>query len=277
MENLETYLQDIDVNKYLDYATNLLAALAIFIIGKWITGWIVKLIRVAMEKRKTDPVLVSFISSLAQGALLALVVITALGTLGVQTTSFAALIAAAGLAIGLALQGSLSNFASGVLIILFRPFKVGDFIDAGGTMGIVEEVGILFTILKTPDNKKIIAPNTALMGGVITNFSANPTRRVDMTFGVSYSDDLDKVEQTIKSVILGDARILEDPAPQVAVISHGDNSINFVCRPWVKKEDYWDVLFDTHKKIKQRFDEEGISIPFPQRDIHIVEDKTKSS
>lgn len=257
------------------YGVRIVGALLIFLIGKWIAGLIVKVLRGAMEKRQTDPVLVSFISSLVSGVLIVLIVITALGTLGVQTTSFAAVIAAAGLAIGLALQGSLSNFASGVLMILFRPFNVGDFIDAGGTMGIVEEVGILFTILKTPDNKKIIAPNSALMGGIITNYSANPTRRVDLTFGVSYSDDLDKVETLLKRILAEDERILPDPEPVVAVSAHADNSVNFVVRPWVKKEDYWGVYFDTHKKVKQRFDAEGISIPFPQRDIHIVEDATK--
>ncbi len=270
---------DIDsiVNLISFYGLRILGALTIFIIGKWAAGMIVKVIRSNMEKRETDPVLISFISSLTSGILMVLIIITALGTLGVETTSFAAVIAAAGLAIGLALQGSLSNFASGVLIIMFRPFRVGDFVEAGGTMGVVDEVGILFTILKTPDNKKIISPNAAVMGGNITNFSAHETRRVDMTFGVGYGDDLDKVEQVILKVLSEDPRILTDPAPTVAVSEHGESSVNFVVRPWAKTADYWGVFFDIHKKMKQRFDEEGISIPFPQRDLHIVENQTKSA
>lgn len=259
------------------YGWKLIIALAIFFIGKWLSGLIIKAIRKNMEKREVDPALTGFLSSLIYGLLLVLVVITALGTVGVQTTSFAAIIAAAGLAIGLALQGSLSNFASGVLIILFRPFKVGDFIDAGGTMGTVNEIGILVTLLDTPDNKRIIAPNSSIMGGVITNFSHNETRRVDMVYGVSYSDDLDKVIELLQNICANDDRVLEDPAPTVAVLSHGDNSVNLVCRPWVKKDDYWDVFFGFHKLVKQEFDKAGVSIPFPQRDIHIIEDTTKSA
>jgi small conductance mechanosensitive channel len=154
---------------------------------------------------------------------------------------------------------------------------VGDFIDAGGTMGIVKEIGILVTLLDTPDNKRIIAPNSSIMGGVITNFSHNDTRRVDMVYGVSYSDDLDKVIALLENICKADERVLEDPAPQVAVLSHGDSSVNLVCRPWVKKEDYWDIFFGFHKLVKQEFDKAGISIPFPQHDLHIVEDTTKSA
>ncbi len=259
------------------YGWKLIIALAIFFIGKWLTGLITKTLRKNLEKRKVDPAVTGFLSSLSYGLLIILVVITALGTVGVQTTSLAAILAAAGLAVGLALQGSLSNFASGVLIILFRPFKVGDFIDVGGTMGTVQEIGILVTLLDTPDNKRIIAPNSSIMGGVITNFSHNETRRVDMTYGVSYSDDLNKVIELLENICKNDERVLQDPAPTVAVVSHGDNSINIVCRPWVKKEHYWDIFFGFHKVVKEEFDKAGVSIPFPQRDIHIIEDLSKSA
>lgn len=269
---MDTYIE-----MFTEYGLKIVIAILIFIVGKWLAKLVSGMVRKGLEKRKTEPALVTFLCSLTNGVILVLVVVTALGTVGVQTTTFAAVIAAAGLAIGLSLQGSLSNFAAGVLIILFKPFKVGDFIQTGSTMGIVTEVGILFSTLKTPDNKKIIAPNSALMGGVITNFSANPERRVDFTFGVSYSADLDHVIEVLKSVLAEDERILKDPAPTVAVLEHGESSVNLVVRPWVKKEDFWDVFFDTQKKVKQRFDKEGIGIPFPQRDIHIVQDLTKSA
>lgn len=259
----------------IDWGIKILIALAIFIVGKWLAGIITKGLRKGMEKRSMDPALISFLGSLANGFFLILVVITALGTVGVETTSLAAVLAAAGLAVGLALQGSLANFASGVLIILFKPFNVGDFIDAGGTMGTVAEVGILFTVLNTPDNKRIIAPNSSIMGGVITNFSANPTRRVDMVFGISYSDNIEQTLDLFKRLTGEDERILDDPEPTIGVLSHGDNSINIAVRPWVNKEDYWSVFFGFHKIVKEEFDKAGISIPFPQRDIHIVEDTTK--
>lgn len=265
------------INLIIEWGIKILIALAIFIIGKWLAGVITKGLRKGMEKRNTDQALISFLCSLANGLMIVLVVITALGTVGVETTSLAAVLAAAGLAIGLALQGSLANFASGVLIILFKPFSVGEFIDAGGTMGMVAEVGILFTVLNTPDNKRIIAPNSSIMGGVITNFSANPTRRVDMVFGISYSDNIEATIELFQRLTKEDERILEDPEPTIGVLSHGDNSINIAVRPWVKKEDYWDVFFGFHKLVKEEFDKAGISIPFPQRDIHIVEDTTKSS
>lgn len=247
-----------------------LAAL-IFIVGKWIAGKIRGGMRRGMEARQVDAVLVGFLSSLAYYALMIAVIIAAIGQLGIPTTSFVAVLGAAGLAIGFALSGSLSNFASGVLIILFRPFKVGDFVEAGGAMGIVEEIGILTTEMKTPDNKKIIVPNSGVMGGNITNFSEKPTRRVDLTYGVSYEDDLDKVIAVIKDVLAQDERILPEPAPTVGVLAHGDSSIDIVCRPWVKKEDYWSVFFDLNLKMKKRFDAEGITIPFPQRDVHLYQ------
>jgi small conductance mechanosensitive channel len=196
-------------------------------------------------------------------------VLAALSTVGVQTASFVAVLGAAGLAVGLALQGSLANFAAGVLLILFRPFRVGDVVEAGGVMGKIEEVQIFTTHFCSFDNKAIIVPNAQITGGTITNFSAKPTRRVDLVFGVSYSDDLSQVKKVLEEILTQDDRVLEDPAPVVNIASLGDSSVNFNCRPWVKAEDYWDVYFDLMKTVKERFDAEGISIPFPQRDVHL--------
>jgi small conductance mechanosensitive channel len=255
------------------YGLKVLTALLIFIVGKWIAGIIRKMLRKGMEKGKVDAALVGFLSSIAYYLLLVVVVITAISQVGVQTTSFVAVLGAAGLAIGFALQGSLSNFASGVLIILFRPFKVGDFVEAGGVMGVVDEIGILVTEMHTPDNKGIIVPNSQVMGGHIVNFNKHETRRCDMTFGIGYGDSIDKAKQILTSIIEADERCLKDPAPTIAVSEHGESSVNIVCRPWVKGSDYWGVLFDTHEAVKKRFDEEGVSIPFPQRDVHIFQEK----
>ena len=197
------------------------------------------------------------------------VVIAAIGALGVETTSFIAIFGAAGLAIGLALQGSLSNFASGVLIVLFRPYRVGDWVEAAGISGSVEQVQILTTILKTGDNKQIIVPNSQIMDSIITNYSANDTRRVDMVVGVSYADDLDKVRKTLEDLIAAEDRILPEPVPTIAVSALADSSVNFVVRPWVNTADYWGVMFDMTEAIKKRFDKEGISFPFPQQDVHL--------
>jgi small conductance mechanosensitive channel len=197
------------------------------------------------------------------------VIIAAIGQVGIQTTSFIAIFGAAGLAVGLALQGSLSNFAAGVLIVLFRPYKVGDFVEAAGIAGVVEQVQILTTILKTGDNKQIIVPNGQIMDSIITNYSANDKRRVDMVVGVSYDDDLDKVRSTIEELVAADERILAEPACTIAVSALADSSVNFVVRPWVNTADYWGVMFDLTEAIKKRFDKEGISFPFPQQDVHL--------
>jgi small conductance mechanosensitive channel len=255
------------------YGLKVIIAILIFVVGKWIAGIIRKMLRKGMEKGNVDKALVGFLSSIAYYLLLVVVVITAISQLGIQTTSFVAVLGAAGLAVGFALQGSLSNFASGVLIILFRPFKVGDFVEAGGVMGVVDEIGILVTEMHTPDNKGIIVPNSQVMGGHIVNFNKHETRRCDMTFGIGYGDSIDKAKEILASIIEADERCLKDPAPTIAVAEHGDSSVNIVCRPWVKGSDYWGVLFDTHEAVKKRFDEEGVSIPFPQRDVHIFQEK----
>lgn len=257
------------VDYIVSYGMNVLAAILILVIGLWLAKKLKSIFITILEKKGTESTLVGFFSGLLYGALVVFIVIAAISKLGIQTTSFVAVIGAAGLAVGLALQGSLSNFASGVLLIIFKPFKAGDFIKAGGEAGIVVEVGILTTELKTPDNVKIILPNSAVMGGSITNVSAHPTRRVDMTVGVGYGDDLNKAKQIMEDIIAADERILKDPEPQIAVANLGDSSVDFVVRPWVNAADFWAVKFDFTKAVKEKFDAEGVSIPFPQRDIHL--------
>ena len=252
-----------------DFALALVTALVIFYVGRIVVKLVTRAIRKVMNAQEVDPTLVTFISNLVNMVLMVIVAIAAIGALGVQTTSFIAILGAAGLAVGLALQGSLSNFASGVLIIIFRPYKVGDWVEAAGISGAVKEVQILTTILTTGDNKRVIVPNSQIMDSVITNYSANDTRRVDMVVGVSYSDDLDKVRNVIGELIAADDRILADPAPKVAVSELADSSVNFVVRPWVKTADYWGVMFDLTEAVKKRFDQEGISIPFPQQDVYV--------
>ncbi len=253
----------------IEFATNVVVALLVFFIGRMLIGWIVSGARKAMQRADVDKTLETFLCNLLRMVLLVLVVITAIGMLGVQTTSFIAVFGAAGLAIGLALQGSLSNFAAGVLIVLFRPYRVGDWIEGAGVSGSVEQVQILTTVLKTGDNKKIIIPNSQIMDSVITNYSANDTRRVDMVVGVSYSDDLDKVKKILEEIVAGDERVLAEPAVTIAVSELADSSVNFVLRPWVKTADYWGVKFDMTETVKKRFDQEGISIPFPQQDVYV--------
>jgi small conductance mechanosensitive channel len=256
-----------------EFGVKILAALAVFIIGRWITRFTVNFIRKLMDKREVDPTITKFIRNLIYFALLAFVVLAALGLLGIQTTSFIAVVGAAGLAIGLALQGSLANFAAGFLLILFRPFKVGDFIDAAGVAGTVEAIELFTTRLATPDNKTIIIPNSKMTGDNIVNFSTKGTRRADMVFGIGYEDDIDKARDIITDVLSNDERVLKDPPLQVAVSELADSSVNFVARAWVNAGDYWGVVFDTTETVKKRFDAEGVSIPFPQRDVHVYEHK----
>jgi small conductance mechanosensitive channel len=259
----------IDSSTVVALGKNIVIALVIFYVGRMVVGLVVRGLRRVMQKQEVDKTLETFICNLVRMALLVVVVIAAIGALGIQTTSFIAIFGAAGLAVGLALQGSLSNFAAGVLIVLFRPYRVGDYIEAAGISGSVEQVQILTTVLKTPDNKQIIVPNSQVMDSIITNYSANDTRRVDMVVGVSYSDDLDKVRSILEELVAAEERILDDPACTIAVSELADSSVNFVLRPWVNTADYWGVWFDMTEAVKKRFDQEGISIPFPQQDIHL--------
>jgi len=251
------------------YGLKIIAAVAILVIGRFAAIGLRSLVRRLLRKSLVDETLVSFITSVSYVAIMAFVIIAALGQLGIQTASFVAVLGAAGLAVGLALQGSLANFAAGLLMIIFKPFKVGDFIEAGGALGIVEEIGIFTTELKSPDNKKIIVPNAKATADNIINYSANDQRRIDMVAGISYSDDLEKVRKILEGILSEDDRILQEPAPTIAVLELADSSVNFAVRPWVKTSEYLDVFFATQEKIKKRFDAEGITIPFPQQDVHI--------
>lgn len=250
------------------YAWNILVALIIFFLGKWVVGRLSSLMEKTMDKR-VDATIARFVARIAYIAMLAFVAIAALDQVGIQTTSLIAILGAAGLAVGLALKDSLGNFASGVMLILFRPFKVGDYVEAGGTGGTVSDIRIFATIFTTPDNKVITVPNGSIMGGTITNYSAMPTRRVDMVFGVSYGDNLARVREVLQQVLDEDERVLPDPAPVIVVGELADSSVNFLVRPWVNSADYWGLKWDYTEAVKKRFDEEGISIPFPQVDLHL--------
>lgn len=252
------------------YGLPLLWAVVIFIVGRIVARTISNTAAKAMIKTKVDDTLVKFTKNILFVTMMVFVVIAAISKMGVETTSFAAVVAAAGLAIGLSLQGTLSNFASGVLLIVFRPFKAGDFIEAGGISGIVEEIQIFCTLMRSGDNKQIIVPNSQIMGTTITNYSTKPTRRLDLVIGVGYGDDLQKVKVVLGDLLAADERILPEPQPTIGVLALGESSVDFAVRPWVNSGDYWPVLFDLQEAIKLRFDVEGISIPFPQRDIHIV-------
>lgn len=251
------------------YGLKILAALAILTIGRIAAGIIQKIARSAGNKAKMDPTISSFIANMAFIGIMAFAAIAALSRLGVETTSFIAVLGAAGLAIGLAFQGSLANFAAGFLMIIFRPFKVGDFIEGAGVEGIVKEIQVFTTTIMTLDNKKVIIPNAKLTGDNIINFTSEKTRRIDLVVGVSYSDDLDKVKQVLNDEVKSFPGVLQDPEPQIAVSEMADSSVNLVVRPWVKTADYWDVFFGLTEAIKKRLDREGISIPFPQQDVHI--------
>ena len=254
------------------FVMNLIAAILIYIVGKWLAGIISTVIEKLMLKGKVDASLAGFTKNIIKAVILIFAIIAAVGRLGVQTTSLIAIIGAAGLAIGLSLQGTLSNFAAGVMLILFKPFKVGDFIEGGGVLGTVKEIQIFNTILSSPDNRKIILPNSKVSGDTITNFTAIDSRRIDMVFGISYADDMKKARDVLTEVVTSDPRVLKDPAPVVAVSELGDSSVNLVCRPWVKPADYWAVYFDVTEKGKEALEANGLSIPFPQRDIHVYQE-----
>lgn len=256
------------------FLLKLLFAVAVFVIGSWLVKRLSRFIKTAMLARRIDPMIASFACNIIYYALFAVVIVAALGQLGVQTASFIALIGAAGLAIGFALQGSLSNFASGIMIIIFRPFKIGDYIEAAGTAGIVHEISIFSSVLKTPDNKTVIVPNAAITADNIINYSTEAVRRVDFNVGVSYSSNIQQVKQVLKSIAAADERVIQDRDVTVGLTSFGDSSINLVFRVWANTSDYWSLYFDINEKIKTQFDENSISIPFPQLDVFV---KTPSS
>jgi len=252
----------------LPWTISIVMAILIFLIGKFVVKMIVKFVKKLMLKAKVDEILINFVGSIIGAVLLLFVIIAALDQLGVNTTSMIALIGAAGLAVGLALQGTLQNFASGVMLIMFRPFNAGDYVEVASTSGTVEEIGIFTTTLLSVDNREIIIPNGEIFGGVIVNYSKRATRRVDMVFGIGYDDDLLKAKEIITRILGEDKRILADPAPVIVVGELADSSVNFNVRPWCKTADYWGVYGDMHERIKLAFDAEGISIPYPQMDVH---------
>ncbi len=256
----------------IEYGIKLIGAIVIYVVGKWIAKAVSNFTEKIMLKSKVDETLAKFSKNIINALLMIFVIIAALNKLGVNTTSAVAIIGAAGLAIGMALQGSLANFAAGVMIILFKPYKIGDFVDGGGIMGSVKEIQIFNTVLATPDNRKVIVPNAQMTGGSITNFSDTDTRRIDMVFGVSYDDDLKKAKEVLMGLLEADDRVLKDPAPVVAVSELGDSCVNLVCRPWVKPADYWGVHFDITEKGKVELEKAGLSIPYPQRDIHVYQE-----
>ncbi len=270
-ESLETaqhWLTD-NSDLLIQYGINIISAILILFVGNIITKMIANSVSKLLKRKDMDKAVVGFIHGLVRYLLFVIVLIAALGRIGVQTASVVAVIGAAGLAVGLALQGSLSNFAAGVLIVAFRPFKAGDYVEAGGVAGSVDSIQIFQTILKTPDNKMIVVPNSSVIGGPITNYSTHATRRIDLVIGVSYGSDLAKTKEVLMKTIEAESRLLKDPAPTVGVLALADSSVNFAVRPWVKTADYWAVYFDLMQKIKENLDEAGIEIPFPQMDVHL--------
>ena len=271
-------MQELDAGSFLNQAVDVLSqwglrvigAIAVLVIGRMLAGWGRKLTRNALERAGVDSTIVPFLSGLVYALLLAFVVLAVLGLFGIPTTSVIAVLGAASLAVGLALQGTLANFASGVMLLLFRPFQVGDFIEVGGTSGTVETIGVFSTILNTPDNVRITIPNGKVYGEPIKNFSANENRRIDLVAGVGYGDDLQVARDTLLRMLEEEDRVLDEPAAQVAVSELGDSSVNFVVRPWCKAEDYWAVRFELTRQIKERLEAAGCSIPFPQQDLHLI-------
>jgi small conductance mechanosensitive channel len=257
-----------------DYAFKILAALIILIVGRWLAKKLANLVSQLLEQREyADKTLTTFLHNIVYYALLVMVFLAAANQLGVSITSFLTIVGAAGLAVGLALKDSLANFASGIMLILFRPYKIGDVVNVAETDGTVERIDIFNTVLSTPDNQKIIVPNAQITSGIIKNVTANDTRRIDLVMGIGYHDDIDKAKQILTELMHADDRILSDPAPVVALAELADSSVNFAVRPWVKTEDYWKVRSDLIEKMKKAFDAAEIGIPYPQQDVHLFVEK----
>ncbi len=252
-----------------DFGLRLLYAVLIIFVGRWVIKLLLKIIKSALEKTTVEETIRIFVANLLNSLLMVIIFIAAINQLGIETTSIIAMLGAAGLAIGLALQGSLANFAAGILIVIFRPYKVGDYIEAGSAEGTVLDIQIFSTVLKTPDNKVVVVPNGTIMDSSIINYTGQATRRVDIIASCGYEDDIDKVKDILKDILNQDERILKEPQPRIAVSELADNSINFIVRPWVNSSDVLSVKYSILEQIKKRFDEEGISIPYPQRDVHI--------
>lgn len=268
MEKLPEYLANAQ-DWLIRNSPRLAAAILIYLVGRWLSRIVVRLLRRAMRGRQLDEALTSFFCTLAGAALTVAVVLAALDIVGIETTSFVAVLGAATLAVGFALQGSLSNFAAGILIVIFRPFRAGDYVEAGGTAGTIEEVSLFATIFITPDNKRVIVPNAAITGGNIVNFSAKPYRRIDLVFSIGYEDEIEKAKDILTRVLDEEPLVLDQPAPMVGVVELAASSVNLACRPWVKTSDYWPAYFALLEKVKLEFDAGGITIPFPQHDVRV--------
>ena len=268
--NLEGLLQ-LAAEQVVAWAPRIAGALAVLFFGWIFAGWIKRFARKALARTQADPVLIPFLSGVLYVGIIAMVGIAAVGVVGIPAASFVAVIGAAGLAIALAFQGTFSNFAAGVMLLTFRPFKLGDFVEVGGQSGTVKEIGIFSTLMATPDNIQIRVPNSGVFGETMKNYSANDTRRIDLVVGVGYDDDLGVAIRTCQDVLAADPRVLDEPATQVAVSEMGDSSVNMVVRPWVKTEDYWATRFDLTRALKEQLEAAGCSIPYPQRDVHLFQ------
>jgi len=270
MEQMQQLLDsawEMVINNYM----HVVAAIVILVVGRMVAGWARKITRRGLKRGDVDATLVPFVAKLVYYVVLAVVVIAALNRLGVATTSVIAIFGAAGLAVGLALQGTLANFASGVMLLIFRPFDIGDYVDAGGTAGTVMEIGIFATTLKSPDNIKITVPNSQIYGATISNYNGYETRRVDMVMGISYGDNIQTAMDTIHRIVTADERVLADPEPQIAVSNLGDSSVDIIVRPWSNAADYWSLRFDLNRKLKEGLEAAGCSIPYPQSDVHMYQ------
>ncbi len=261
----------------LDWGLRLMAAILIIVIGLLIARALAAWFRRTAGKANADPTLIRFLSSLIYIVLIVLVVLTAMSSLGINTTNFLAVFGAAGLAVGLALKDSLSNFAAGVMLVFFRPFKSGDYIEAAGISGTVESIRIFNTVLKTPDNRVITVPNSLVYADPITNFSAEDKRRIDLVFGIGYDDDIPRAKALIQGVLSQEERILDEPAPVLLLMELGESSVDIAVRPWVERADYWAVRSDLLERIKQALEAAGLSIPYPQRDLHIVKQASEDA
>ena len=270
MENLLSENSELLSQYVIPWGIKIVSAILIYVIGRWVTKLVVKSVAKLMTKSNVDASLTKFAGNIIGTVLTIFVLIAAIEQLGVDTTSIMAIFAAAGLAVGLALKDSLSNFSAGVMLIMFKPFKIGDFVNAGGSSGIIEEIQIFNTVMRTGDNQEIIIPNSHIYGGSITNVSARDTRRIDLVIGIGYDDNIGTAKSVIEDIISSNTLILAEPAPTIMVLELGESSIDIAVRPWVKTGDYWGVRAELLQTIKETFDEKGISIPYPQRDVHMI-------
>ena len=276
MNELMARLGELDPIALLALGWKVLSALLIFIIGRWVAKAVIRLLRGQMKRREMDDLLINFVANILYSVLVVTVLLVAVGSLGVQIAPLVAVLGGLALAVGLALQSSLSNFASGIMIIAFHPFTRGHFVEAGGVSGVVQKVGIFQTELKTPDNRHVIVPNSSITSSPITNYSAYQTRRVDLVVGVHYDDDLKLARATIEKVLKAHEKVLDDPEPTIMVLDLGDSSVDFAVRPWVNASDFWPVRGELLEQLKVALEEAGCSIPFPQRDVHVFNEKPAS-